>query len=126
MAELTIDPASVRKALDDFVQAYKPSDTPTQEVGYVVTAGDGIAHVSGLPGCMANELLTFEDGTQGLAFNLDAREIGVVILGPAKCSPCPWVTAIWVASSTPWAARWMAWARSKARVAASLRRRLLT
>ena len=81
MAELTIDPASVRKALDDFVQAYKLSDTPTQEVGYVATAGDGIAHVTGLPGCMANELLTFEDGTQGLAFNLDAREIGVVILG---------------------------------------------
>ena len=81
MAELTIDPASIRKALDDFVASYKPSDTPTQEVGYVATAGDGIAHVTGLPGCMANELLTFEDGTLGLAFNLDAREIGVVILG---------------------------------------------
>ena len=81
MAELTIDPASIRKALDDFVSSYKPSDTPTQEVGYVATAGDGIAHVTGLPGCMANELLTFEDGTLGLAFNLDAREIGVVILG---------------------------------------------
>ena len=50
-------------------------------MGYVATAGDGIAHVTGLPGCMANELLTFEDGTLGLAFNLDAREIGVVILG---------------------------------------------
>ncbi|RSX51055.1 ATP synthase subunit alpha [Bifidobacterium goeldii] len=81
MAELTIDPATIRKALDDFVESYKPSDTPTQEVGYVATAGDGIAHVTGLPGCMANELLTFEDGTLGLAFNLDAREIGVVILG---------------------------------------------
>ena len=81
MAELTIDPASIRKALDDFVSSYKPSDTPTQEVGDVATAGDGIAHVTGLPGCMANELLTFEDGTLGLAFNLDAREIGVVILG---------------------------------------------
>ena len=81
MAELTIDPASIRKALDDFVSSYKPSDSPTQEVGYVATAGDGIAHVTGLPGCMANELLTFEDGTLGLAFNLDAREIGVVILG---------------------------------------------
>ena len=81
MAELTIDPASIRKALDDFVSSYKPSDTPTQEVGYVATAGDGIAHVTGLPGCMAHELLTFEDGTLGLAFNLDAREIGVVILG---------------------------------------------
>ena len=42
MAELTIDPASIRKALDDFVASYKPSDTPTQEVGYVATAGDGI------------------------------------------------------------------------------------
>ena len=81
LAELTIDPATIRKALDDFVESYKPSDTPTQEVGYVATAGDGIAHVTGLPGCMANELLTFEDGTLGLAFNLDAREIGVVILG---------------------------------------------
>ena len=47
MAELTIDPASIRKALDDFVSSYKPSDTPTQEVGYVATAGDGIAHVTG-------------------------------------------------------------------------------
>ena len=81
MAELTIDPATIRKALDDFVDSYKPSDTPTQEVGHVATAGDGIAHVTGLPGCMANELLTFEDGTLGLAFNLDAREIGVVSLG---------------------------------------------
>ncbi|MCI1219553.1 MAG: F0F1 ATP synthase subunit alpha [Bifidobacterium sp.] len=81
MAELTIDPAAIRKALDEFVEAYRPSDTPTQEVGYVATAGDGIAHVTGLPGCMANELLTFEDGTLGLAMNLDAREIGVVILG---------------------------------------------
>lgn len=81
MSELTIDPATIRKALDDFVDSYKPSDTPTQEVGHVATAGDGIAHVTGLPGCMANELLTFEDGTLGLAFNLDAREIGVVILG---------------------------------------------
>ncbi len=78
---MTIDPATIRKALDDFVDSYKPSDTPTQEVGHVATAGDGIAHVTGLPGCMANELLTFEDGTLGLAFNLDAREIGVVILG---------------------------------------------
>ncbi len=81
MAELTIDPAAIRDALEEFVASYQPSDTPTQEVGVVATAGDGIAHVTGLPGCMNNELLSFEDGTLGLAFNLDAREIGVVILG---------------------------------------------
>ena len=106
MAELTIDPTTIRKALDEFVESYKPSDTPTQEVGYVATAGDGIAHVTGLPGCMANELLTFEDGTLGLAFNLDAREIGVVskkarkCVVPAKCSPCPSATATLAASWT--------------------------
>ncbi|MBR2553315.1 MAG: F0F1 ATP synthase subunit alpha [Aeriscardovia sp.] len=81
MAELEINPASIRKALDDFVDSYEPSATPTEEVGYVKTAGDGIAQVTGLPGCMSNELLVFEDGTQGLAFNLDEREIGVVVLG---------------------------------------------
>ena len=81
MAELEINPASIRKALDDFVDSYEPSATPTEEVGYVKTAGDGIAQVTGLPGCMLNELLVFEDGTQGLAFNLDEREIGVVVLG---------------------------------------------
>lgn len=81
MAELTIDPKIVRQALDEFAQSYKPAEVPTQEVGYVATAGDGIAHVAGLPGCMANELVTFENGTLGVAFNLDVREIGVVILG---------------------------------------------
>ncbi|HBU42092.1 MAG TPA: F0F1 ATP synthase subunit alpha, partial [Microbacterium sp.] len=34
-----------------------------------------------LPGVMANELVTFADGTQGLALNLDEHEIGVVVLG---------------------------------------------
>lgn len=81
MAELTINPADIRKALNDFVDSYKPSEAPTQEVGHVKTAGDGIAHVTGLPGCMANELLTFANGVQGLAFNLEEREIGVIVLG---------------------------------------------
>lgn len=43
MAELSIDPALIRKALDGFVDSYKPADMPTQEVGYVVTAGDGLS-----------------------------------------------------------------------------------
>ena len=51
------------------------------QVGDEVTDNTVVAQLTGLPGCMANELLTFEDGTLGLAFNLDAREIGVVILG---------------------------------------------
>ncbi|MFC2802469.1 MAG: F0F1 ATP synthase subunit alpha [Peptidiphaga sp.] len=81
MAELTIRPEDIRSALDEFVESYKPSQVAAEEVGHVVFAADGIAHVEGLPGVMANELLTFEDGTAGLAMNLDEREIGVVVLG---------------------------------------------
>ena len=81
MAELTIRPDEIREALGKFVESYTPGSADKTEVGKVVTAGDGIAQVSGLPGTMANELLRFEDGTLGLAQNLDEREIGVVILG---------------------------------------------
>ncbi|MEV0892754.1 F0F1 ATP synthase subunit alpha [Promicromonospora sp. MEB111] len=81
MAELTIRPDEVRAALDSFVKSYEPQEAVTEEVGRVSYAADGIARVEGLPGVMANELLRFEDGTLGLAQNLDVREIGVVVLG---------------------------------------------
>jgi F-type H+-transporting ATPase subunit alpha len=81
MAELTIRPDEIRDALKDFVAAYEPGKAATTEVGYVIDAADGIAHVEGLPGVMANELIRFSDGTLGLAQNLDEDEIGVVVLG---------------------------------------------
>jgi F-type H+/Na+-transporting ATPase subunit alpha len=81
MAELTIRPEEIRDALERFVEAYEPGTASTEEVGAVVECGDGIARVSGLPSAMANELLEFEDGTRGIALNLDVREIGVVVLG---------------------------------------------
>jgi F-type H+-transporting ATPase subunit alpha len=81
MAELTIRPEEIRDALERFVESYEPGTAATEEVGAVVECGDGIARVSGLPSAMANELLEFEDGTRGIAQNLDEREIGVVILG---------------------------------------------
>src|SRR5713101_7343369 len=81
MAELTIRPEEIRDALAEFVRAYQPEEASIEEVGTVAECGDGIARVEGLPSAMANELLEFEDGTRGLALNLDIREIGVVILG---------------------------------------------
>ena len=81
MSELKISPNEIRDALKDFVSSYEPNAAAKQEVGYVIDAADGIAHVEGLPGAMANELLKFQDGTLGLALNLDEREIGVVVLG---------------------------------------------
>ncbi|MGC5078371.1 F0F1 ATP synthase subunit alpha [Agrococcus sp. DT81.2] len=81
MSELTISPDEIKGALADFVSSYEASTSTTAEVGQVIDAADGIAHVEGLPGVMANELVRFADGTLGLAQNLDETEIGVVVLG---------------------------------------------
>ena len=81
MAELTIRPDEIRNALQRFVQSYEPEATRAEEVGTVTYSGDGIARVSGLPSAMANELLKFEDGTLGLAQNLEIGEIGAIVLG---------------------------------------------
>ena len=81
MSDLKIGADEIRGALKDFVTSFTPDKAAKQEVGYVIDAADGIAHVEGLPSAMANELLKFADGTLGLALNLDEREIGVVILG---------------------------------------------
>jgi len=81
MVELTIRPDEIREALQRFVTEYEPDTANREEVGVVAEAGDGIARVEGLPSTMTNELLEFEDGTLGIALNLDVREIGVVILG---------------------------------------------
>ena len=79
MADLTINADDVRNALNEFAASYEPGNVERVEVGRVVAASDGIARVEGLPSVMANELLRFEDGTLGLAQNLDTRDIGVII-----------------------------------------------
>jgi F-type H+-transporting ATPase subunit alpha len=81
MTELTIRPEEIRDALERFVDSYKAPEASKDEVGTVTEIGDGIAKVEGLPSAMTNELLKFEDGTLGIALNLDVREIGVVVLG---------------------------------------------
>jgi F-type H+-transporting ATPase subunit alpha len=82
VAELTISPEEITEALRRHVESITPEVT-REEIGRVVTVGEGVATVEGLPSCMANELLVFESGAEGIAFNLDVREIGCVILGDA-------------------------------------------
>lgn len=81
MTDLGISPDEIRAALDSYVESFKPVDTAVEEVGHVTETADGIAQVEGLPGAMANELLRFEDGTLGLAMNLEPSKIGTVVLG---------------------------------------------
>ena len=80
MAELTLSAADIAASLKKNLEGFEPS-LEARTVGRVAEVGDGIARVSGLPDAAVNELLEFEDGTVGLALNLDERSIGAVVLG---------------------------------------------
>jgi F-type H+-transporting ATPase subunit alpha len=68
--------AGIREARKNFVAEFAP-----QEIGTIKSISTGIARVSGLPNVGFEELLSFPGGASGIAFNLDADEIGVVLLG---------------------------------------------
>jgi F-type H+-transporting ATPase subunit alpha len=80
MAELTISSDEIKGAIEQYVSSFQ-AEASREEVGLVADTSDGIAHVSGLPGAMANELLEFSGGVLGVALNLDEDEVGAVILG---------------------------------------------
>jgi len=80
MTELMISASEITEALRKHVSEFNPT-IAAEQVGRVVEVGDGIARVSGLPSAKVNELLEFEDGTVGLAMNLDEETIGAVVLG---------------------------------------------
>jgi F-type H+-transporting ATPase subunit alpha len=80
MAQLNIDTADILAAINRSLEGYEPAVEQTQ-VGRIIEVGDGIARVSGLPDAAVNEVLEFEDGTEGLALNLDEESIGAVVLG---------------------------------------------
>ena len=80
MPELTISAQDIQGAIENYVSSLEVG-TGREEVGSVIDAGDGIAHVEGLPSVMAQELLEFSGGVMGMALNLDEHLIGAVILG---------------------------------------------
>ena len=80
MPELTINAEDIAAALARNVSDFT-AGTEAEQVGRIAEVGDGIARVTGLPGATVNELLEFENGTVGLALNLDEESIGAVVLG---------------------------------------------
>ena len=80
MAELTIDTGSIAEAIRRNLEGFQP-EVELAQVGRITEVGDGIARISGLPGAAVNEMLEFENGTIGLALNLDEDSIGSVVLG---------------------------------------------
>jgi F-type H+-transporting ATPase subunit alpha len=84
---MNMEPPSLRNDFDrafasigQVREAFSPKLTP-REVGTVISVSTGIAKVSGLPGVGFDEVVMFPGGVPGIAFNLDADEIGVVLLG---------------------------------------------
>ncbi|HEK24881.1 MAG TPA: F0F1 ATP synthase subunit alpha, partial [Hydrogenobaculum sp.] len=74
-------------AYDDALEILKSqlqsfeTDIKMEEVGIVYAVGDGVARAYGLDNVMANELLEFDSGEAGLAFNLEEDNVGIIILG---------------------------------------------
>ena len=81
MAE--VNPAEVSAILKQQLSGFE-SKASLDEVGTVLTVGDGIANVYGLANAQYGELVQFESGLEGIVLNLEEDNIGVVLLGPAK------------------------------------------
>jgi len=78
---LSIRPEEISTLIKSQIENYK-AEIEVAEVGTVINVGDGIARVHGLENCMAGELLEFSNGVVGMALNLEAGNVGIVILGP--------------------------------------------
>ena len=77
---MQLRPEEISKIIKDQIKHYDNQIVQT-DVGTVLLVGDGIARVSGLENCMANELVRFSTGAYGMALNLEENSVAVVMLG---------------------------------------------
>ncbi|MGC1582351.1 MAG: F0F1 ATP synthase subunit alpha, partial [Candidatus Acidiferrales bacterium] len=76
----TIKADEITKLIREQIENYQQA-VAVEEVGSVISVGDGIARVHGLDKAMAGEMLTFPHGVTGIALNLEESQVGVVLLG---------------------------------------------
>ena len=79
---VSIRPDEISSILKQQITDYDQS-VSVSNVGTVLQIGDGIARIYGLDQVMAGELLEFEDGTEGIALNLEDDNVGAVLMGEA-------------------------------------------
>ena len=77
-----INPAEVSAILKNQLEGYN-SSSAMDEVGTVLEVGDGIARVFGLSNAQYGELVSFEEGLEGMVLNLEEDHVGIVLLGPS-------------------------------------------
>jgi F0F1-type ATP synthase alpha subunit len=128
---MDIRAAEISKVIKDQIANFG-TEAQVSEVGSVLSVGDGIARIHGLDQVQAGEMVQFANGVQGMALNLEADNVGVVIFGsdseiregdtvraPAPSWTCRPARACWAAWSTRWATRSTARARSSTPSAAA-------
>ena len=77
---MSVNPEEITSIIKDRIQNFE-TRLKVDEVGSVLTIGDGVARVFGLKNVMAGELVEFETGTKGMVLNLEANNVGVAVLG---------------------------------------------
>ena len=77
---MQLKPEEISKLIKEQIKNYENQITQT-DTGTIITIGDGIARVSGLDNCMANELVRFSNGAYGMALNLEENSVAIVMLG---------------------------------------------
>ena len=77
---MDIQPSEISKILKEEIKNFG-SDSEITEVGQVLSIGDGIARIYGLDNVQAGEMVMFDDGTKGMALNLEDDNVGVVLFG---------------------------------------------
>ena len=77
---MEINPSEITKLLKEQIKNFGEK-AEVSEVGKVLTVGDGIARVYGLDNVQAGEMVEFNDGSKGMALNLESDNVGIVIFG---------------------------------------------
>ena len=77
---MQLKPEEISKLIKEQIKTYE-NRISQSDTGTIIMVGDGIAHVSGLDNCMANELVRFSNGEYGMALNLEENSVAVVMLG---------------------------------------------
>ena len=80
---VSIRPDEISSIIKQQIEQYD-QDVKVSNVGTVLQVGDGIARIYGLDQAMASELLEFEDGTVGIALNLEEDNVGAVLMGDGR------------------------------------------
>jgi len=77
---MDIKPEEITSILEDKIKNFDFT-LKTEDIGYVITAGDGIVKIYGLDEAMYGEMVEFENGVYGMVMNLEEDNVGAIILG---------------------------------------------